>query len=97
MIRLPILMNCCFFLVAFLASQAAAIRLLDSDWEDVELGQPFALRWADEGQDGVNIFLSQGPATNLVRVSQLGSESNKLRAIPRTNLALHKNELLTSM
>lgn len=74
MARLPILMSTSVILVVILASQAAAIRLLDSDWEDVELGQPFALRWADEGQDGVNIFLSQGPAQNLVRVSQLGSE-----------------------
>jgi hypothetical protein len=77
MTRLPNLINYSLILVAVLASEAAAIRLLDADWEDVELGQPFALRWADEGQDGVNIFLSQGPATNLVRVSQLGSESTQ--------------------
>lgn len=63
-----------FLAAIFFAAHIGAVQFLNSDWEDVELGQPFALRWQGQGNEGVNLWLMRGPADNLKEVETVASK-----------------------
>jgi hypothetical protein len=59
----------------FLTQIDARVQFLDLDWEDVELGEPFTLRWEGQGDEGVNIWLTEGPANSRNRLQEIGGKS----------------------